>query len=121
MFWKRRPGKKLIDNYNKAKEELYKHFNFKEDWVIYPIDDSTRYWWKLTKYTVIFAETLEQLLDEDSEDYYQNEIYTQRFYSKHVYEGKDLTLVFVDTHTDGMKYFQIFDNKKRVYGKEKET
>ena len=47
-------------------------------------------------------------------DYYESEIYTQRFYEKHVYRGNELTLIFVDTHVDGNKFFAIFSNEKEL-------
>ena len=50
----------------------------------------------------------------DDKDYYSSEIYTQRFYKKHVYEGKDFTMIFTNPGVDGMKYFSLFDNTKRV-------
>lgn len=45
---------------------------------------------------------------------YSNEIYTQRFLPKWVYRGKDYTMICVDTHTDGNKFLQIFDNSKEI-------
>jgi hypothetical protein len=32
---------KLLKNYEEAKQALYAHVGFKEDWVVYPIDDCT--------------------------------------------------------------------------------
>ena len=62
---------------------------------------------------VVFHETEESVIEQDG-DNYEDEIYTQRFYQKHIYRGRDLTLIFVDTHTDGNKFFAIFDNSKEV-------
>ncbi len=31
-----------------------------------------------------------------------------------VYRGQDYTMISVDTHVDGNKFLQIFDNKKEV-------
>lgn len=103
----------LIETYNQALQAIYDHVGFVEDWVVYPINDSTPYWWKLGSESVSFAEHKEDV-ENNTDDTYDDEIYTQRFYQKHVYEGKDYTMVFVDTHTDGMKWFRIFDNSKRI-------
>jgi len=46
--------------------------------------------------------------------FYRNDIYTQRFLSKWVYRGEDYTMICVDTHTDGNKFLQIFNNKKEI-------
>ena len=106
----------LLDKYSKAKEELFEYFGYKEDWTVIPIDDSTEYFWELEGEgpgNVYFAFTEEALVERDG-THYENEIYTQRFLPKWVYRGKDYTMVCVDTHTDGNKFLQIFDNKKEI-------
>lgn len=107
--------KDIIKNYEKAKQEIYAHVGFKEDYVVYPIDDCTDKYWDLFPEFVKYADSYDQLVDLDNiGDLYEDEIYTQRFYKKHVYEGKDYTMIFCDPNVDGMKWFRIFDNKKRV-------
>jgi hypothetical protein len=103
----------LIKNYENALQAIYDHVGFKEDWVVAPIDDKTDMYWELHSDSVKYAKTLKELHSQDG-NYYSDEIYTQRFYSKWVYEGKDLTLIFCDPHVDGMKWFRLFDNTKRV-------
>ncbi len=103
----------LIDNYFEALQKIYDHVGFEEDWVICPINDNTKYIWCHSNTDVRFADTLEELKSGDG-NCYSNEIYTQRFYKKWVYEGEDFTMIFCDTRTDGMKYFSLFDNKKKV-------
>ncbi len=102
----------IIDNYKSALQAIYDHVGFVEDWVIYPIDDRTNSFWQIDGLTVKYAETMEKFNSDG--DYYLDEIYTQRFYKKWVYEGADYTLVFSNPGVDGMKYFAIFDNKKRI-------
>lgn len=103
----------LIKDYKKALAAIYKHVGFVEDWVVYPIADNTDYYWDCDGTTIYFAETEEEFNSEDGE-YYESQVYTQRFYKKHIYEGKDFTMIFEDTQTDGMKYFGLFDNTKRI-------
>ena len=106
---------KLLENYNKALQEIYDHVEFVEDWVMYPIDDCTEYFWDCDETTIYFADSIEEFEDEDEDgNYYESQIYKQRFYKKWVYEGVDFTMIFNDTQTDGMKYFSIFDNTKRL-------
>ena len=115
---------KLLDDYFKLQQELFSYFGYEQNWVTIPFDDSTMYWWYLDQDErghgeVTFAETesdLRSALDDINfdGDYYSNEIYTQRFLKKWVYEGRDYTMVVVDTHTDGNKYLQVFDNSKRL-------
>ena len=109
---------KLIKKYDKALEKLYKHVGFVEDWVVYPILDCTDCYWHADAKTVKFAESKEKFYSDG--DYYKDEIYTQRFYSKHVYIGKRLTMIFCDPHVDGVRWFKFFDNNKRVESRCKE-
>lgn len=108
---------KLLDEYSARREELFNYFGYVENWRAFPVDDAIKYFWVLDGEgpgSVKFAETKEVLEDEDSGEYYENEIYTQRHLPKWVYIGADYTMIVVDTHTDGNKFLQIFDNSKRV-------
>ena len=102
----------LIKNYNNSLQAIYDHVGWVEDWVICPIDDCTDKYWSVDDGTVKYANSSEQY-DSDG-DCYTDEIYTQRFYNKHVYRGEKLTMIFCDPHTDGMKWFRIFDNNKEI-------
>jgi hypothetical protein len=104
----------LVENYNKSLELIYEHVGFKEDWVVYPIDDCIEMYWKVDDDSVYFSSSIEGLTDEDEDDLYINHIYKQLFYNKWIYEGKDLTMIFCDSGVDGMKYFRLFDNKKKI-------
>ena len=101
-------GKKLMTTYRNALQAIYDHVDFVEDWVVCPIDDRTEMYWKIIGNRVEYSP--DSAFPEES--LYSDEIYAQRFYEKHIYEGKELTLIFVDTHTDGNKFFAIFDNSK---------
>lgn len=102
----------LIEQYESAKQALYDHVGFVEDWVVYAIDDRTDMIWRVNGIEVKFAESLERFNSDG--DYYVDEIYTQRFYSKWVYRGADFTMIIVDTHTDGNKFFAVYSNNKEV-------
>lgn len=100
----------LMSKYNDSLELLYKHVGFIPDWVVYPIDDCTDMFWSTDEKAVKFSETMEKF--NSGGEYYEDPIYTQRFYKKHIYRGKDYTMIFCDSRVDGMRYFRIFDNKK---------
>lgn len=104
---------KIIEDYNNALQAIYDHVGFKEDWVVCPIDDCLEMFWNTDGDTVFFAESKKDFNEQDGK-YYEDEVYKQRFYSKWVYEGEDFTLIFCDPNVDGMKYFRIFDNKKKL-------
>ena len=108
---------KLLNDYQDIRQQVFNYFGYVEDWVVIPLDDATMYYWRLTGEghgdEVQFADTVEELKNEEG-NYYVNEIYTQRFLPKWVYRGAEYTMVVVDTHTDGNKFLQIFDNTKEV-------
>lgn len=111
---------KLLDEYFKLQDQIYKYFGYVEDWVVIPIEDSRDVYWRLNGEgpgTVRFADT-EELLDDPDMNYYENEIYTQRFLTKWIYRGEKFTMICVDTHTDGNRFLQIFDNSKEIATKE---
>ena len=109
---------KILDDYFVLREQIFEYFGYVEDWRVLPLDDARQYYWRLDSEgpgTVRFAETESALLldeDDDSEDYYENEIYTQRHLPKWVYRGAEYTMIVVDTHTDGNQFLQIFANAK---------
>ena len=97
---------KLLDDYFEIQKQIYEYFHYHEDWVVIPIEDSRDYFWCLCgegPETVRFADT-EELLDNINGNYYENEIYMQRFLDKWVYRAKDYTMICVDTHTDGNRF-----------------
>ena len=106
---------KLLTQYMKQQENIYSYFGYKEDWVAIPLNDSTEMIWGIIGGeghggSVRFAPT-DEIFDSEG-DYYENEIYTQRFLPKWVYRGAEYTMICVDTHTDGNKFLQIFANDK---------
>lgn len=103
-----------IDTYHKLEKEIFEHVGYKHDWSVFPIDDSREMFWHVDpteQRQVRFAKT-EEALQKLEGEFYENEIYTYYHLKKWVYRGKEITLIVVDTHTDGNKYVQIFDNTK---------
>lgn len=107
---------KLLDDYENARKKLFAYFGYKEDWQVIPVDDGRKFYWSISGEgqgsVVRFGETVKILHSEDG--YYENEIYCYHHLPKWVYQGKEYTLIVVDTHTDGNKFLQIFDNSKKV-------
>jgi hypothetical protein len=102
----------IIENYNKAYKALLDHVGLNEDWVVCPIDMNVDMIWEVDEYTCKYAKSVDQFLSDG--DYYEDEIYTQRFYPKWVYEGKEYTLVFCNPGVDGMKWWRVFKNSNRA-------
>ena len=103
----------LIKNYETALQAIYDHVGFKEDLVVYPIDDCLEKFWKTNGNEVTYADSIEELKSGEG-NYYSDQVYKQRFYEKWIYEGKDFTMIFCDPSVDGMKWFRIFDNSKKL-------
>jgi len=103
---------KILDKYLELEKQIHEYFGYKEDWKVIPIDDAREYFWRFDGDNVHFADTEEELESEDG-NYYANELYRQRFLPKWFYEGEEYTMICVDTHVDGNKFLQIFDNSKR--------
>jgi hypothetical protein len=103
----------IIDDYNTALDKIYEHVGFVEDWVVYPIlDETDRYWYIMNSDCFKMADTEKDL--DTTDNCYLIDIYTQRFYEKHIYRGEDYTMIFGTQNVDGMKWFYILDNKKEI-------
>jgi len=108
---------KLLDKYNKLQQEIYDYFGFKEGWHVYPINDRRDMFWCIhndTAYEWGSKKAYDELDDSDS---YSNEIITNSPMNG-IYPGRDFTAILTDTHTDGNKFLDIFDNKKKVEWKD---
>lgn len=131
----------LVDAFFTAKAQLLESVGLRPDWVECPIDDCRHMYWYIEDNSILYAGTLEAL-KELGDDYYsddgmtvvyyqfwtkywmkqqqniewkeiyKDEIYTQRFYPKWVYRGKEVTLIMCDPHVDGCKWWRIYDNAK---------
>lgn len=102
----------LLDKYNALRAEIFNYFGYIENWKIIPLDDAREYFWRLDgdgPGFLRFSETEDGLNSCDGQ-YYENEIYTQRYLDKWVYRGPEYTMVVVDTCTDGNKLLQILSN-----------
>ena len=105
---------KLLDDYLSLQQQIYDYFGYKEDWCVFPIDDARKYYWRLSGRGPDEVQFAENPQEANGEKGYSNEIYMQRFLSKWVYRGAEYTMILVDTHTDGNKFLQIFDNAKEL-------
>jgi len=128
----------LLKQYSAIEEQVHAYFGYKEDWRVIPLDDQTGKHWMLFqdesgKGSVVWSDTpftLHQLRpfvmpdkgsNEEKEPraaFYSGTIYTQRFLPKWVYEGKEYTMVCVDTHCDMNVFLMIFTNNLHCTDKE---
>lgn len=105
---------KAMDDYLAAKQAIFEHVGYVEDWVAIPLDDCRQMYWHISDGEgvggqVHYAPT-EEGHDNESGNYYQDEIYTQRFLPKWVYRGAEYTAVCCNPGVDGNKFLRIFTN-----------
>ena len=103
----------MFDSYFKLLNEIYEYFGFVEDYVVLPLDDRREYDWEIIDDSEVQFGKREDIVN-DTGNYYEDEIYKQRFYDKWIYRGKEFTMIMVDTHTDGNRFLAIFDNSKEI-------
>lgn len=94
---------KLLENYNKAVEDLAEYFKCKY-FGHYSISDETDSYWSINDDTVGWAEDRKDLEEQDGE-YYEEEF-------EEIFRAKELTAVLI--RYNGELYWNIFDNKKEV-------
>lgn len=107
----------IIEKYKSSLVELFNHVGFIEDYVLCPIDICMDYYWELvfegdSPSSIIYSEDINKIFSDG--EYYQDDIYKQRFYDKHVYRGEEFTMVFCNPHLDGVKWFRFFNNKLEI-------
>lgn len=114
-----------LDTYFELAKEVHEAFGYVEDWVVIPLDDNRDVYWHLSGEghgdVVTWSDTAENLRryvgdDEpaDENKIWSCQLYTQRFLPKWVYRTDDLTMICVDTQTDGNKFLMVFDNELEV-------
>lgn len=117
----------VMDSFFEAREAIFEHVGYVESWRILPIDDSRDQFWAVDAQEdkwVKFSPSRDGLfywLGDHDDEYgtygdmlYQNQIYTQRHLPRWVYRGAELTMVVVDTRTDGNQCLQVFRNDHEV-------
>ena len=99
----------ILEKYFVLQKNIYEFFGYEEDWVVIPLDDAREYQWHLDEEAghVWFWDK------NDLSNIYSNELYRQRFLPGCVFPGDGYTMIVVDTHTDGNKFLQVFDDAKR--------
>jgi len=115
----------VIENAFSSISQVHTLFGYVEDWVNIPLEDSREYYWQLVDLhfdednrivsgSVRYAYTKEDLLNIESGEYYEDEIYTQRFLPKWVYRIDTHTMVSSNPGVDGNRFLRIFDNTKEI-------
>ena len=100
-----------LDAYFKLQGEIYKAVGYEENWRVFPLDDQRGCHWMIVgDRTVAWSPGPFTLASIETGDVYSGEIYTQRHLSKWVYRGDGITMVIVDTQTDGNILAMVFDD-----------
>lgn len=95
-----------------SRDAFFEHVGFIPDWVEYALDFCIDEYWETDGYTIWYGK--KDAVVNLTGDHYEDEVYTQRFYKKWIYEGELYTMIFANPGVDGINWFRIFDNNKRV-------
>lgn len=117
----------IIDDLFDARQKIFKHVGYTEQWRDMPFEDSRDEFWAITDNDSVVKysserEALTYWLEAHDDEYgpygdklYSNEIYASRHDAKSgIHRGAELTMLCVDTNTDGNKFFQLFRNDHEV-------
>ena len=109
-----------LKKYFDLQQKIYDYFGYVEDWVVIPLEDSTRYNWVLIqgiggggRVWYSEAEFTPDMI-RDGSQLYSCIIYTQRFLPRWVHRADDYAMICADTQTDGNKFLMVFDNSKEL-------
>lgn len=103
---------KQLENYQNALQEVYDYFGFKPGYVEAVIDDMTGNVWSIEHGSrVHFAKTQTDLFLE-RETCNDMEIIHSAHVKDPIMIGKEYTMLYCDTNTDGMKVMAIFEKKR---------
>lgn len=108
------PMMRVVDEYFEARQKIFDHVGYVEDWWILPIESIVENYWRLYGEgpgKVRFADAEEYLDDPDEDNYCEYQIYTQRHLTQWVYRGEEITLIVADTRVDDNKVLALFHNK----------
>ena len=104
--------KTIIKEYFNLEKKIFEYFGYVEDWEVIPIGDLTDDHWMITGPKIVYGlKPFTKKLIVDGKEIYSGTIYTQRFLPKWIYQTPELTMISVDTHSDGNKILMIFDNE----------
>lgn len=106
----------LLTEYFEIQKKVFAYFGYVEDWRVIPLDDAREYFWRIDGEgpgTVCYADSEDELANE-SGNYYEDEIYTQRHLPRWVYRGDEFTLVCCNPGVDGNVFLRVFDNSKEM-------
>lgn len=110
--------KKFLDEYFTARHNIFKFFDYAEDWQDYPIDDMTDKFWFVNNNEIVFSinKSIENPFTEDTILSGEG-ICSAEIRKPPIIKG-NYTLVVGDTNTDSNVYIMIFDNSKEFKDKD---
>jgi len=104
----------LINKYFNIQEKIYNYFGYQEQGRAIPMEDRRQYYWYVDNdEQVHYAESADELQNQDGK-YYIDTLYRSRIgQQKNVLVGGNYTMIAVDTQTNGNVFLAIFDNDKK--------
>ena len=103
----------VVYGFIRARNALYDHLGFQEDWTAYPLNFETLdcQWCLLPNNKIRWGN--EKTIEMN--DYCEADIFPDRFYPNgSVFTGEKYTMIFGEPHVDGMIWAYVFKNDLRV-------
>ena len=67
-----------LKQYFDLQKKIYDYFGYVEDWVVFPIEDSTNCFWYKNGTEVCFSESKDDLLNTEKGNYYIRDFYPRQ-------------------------------------------
>ena len=99
--------------YFHLQEEIFDGFRYREEWRVFPMEDQRSRPWLLSddKSRVAWSDKpFTEAGMASGEDLYGGDVYTYRNLDQHVWITDTLTMVLVDTNSDGNILLMVFRN-----------
>ncbi len=109
----------MVERHFASREAILGHVGYTENWRVLPLDDNRDEFWALAGQHVKFSPQRDAILywlSEFDDEYgpYGDVLYEDIVHTMGVFRGDELTLVAVDTQTDGNHFLRIFRNTNEV-------
>lgn len=103
---------KLLKDYFELQKQIHEYFGYVEKvGHSLQIEDCTDYFWKLESDEVCFANSIEDLINEEG-SFFKDEYFTK--VNKHILETDKYTAVCIRSCDFNGNYLCIYDNSKRI-------
>lgn len=102
---------KLLHKFKNIRQQIFDYFGYIEGNFVFPIEDATHYFWILNGNKINYANSNYNLINQTNH-YYIDTMYNQKFLSKVIYRRSEYTMFIIDNKDNTL--LKIFDNSKEL-------